>query len=115
MQNEHDETKLPKWAQTELSRLRADLRHFSARLYEMVSGGGESNVILPYFLSDLKDQALPKDTRVQFKLPYSRRPTDGGYVEVRHNQHGFIEIHGSHPIDVEPTSGNAINVKLRDF
>ena len=112
---EHDITKLPKWAQARIWKLEADLKYYAKQKAEMLGTERETNVVLPYFKDDMRDQNLPNNTRVQFMLPNPRRPKDQlSYIEVRHDAEGGIDVHGSQSVWIEPTSGNCFKIKFRD-
>lgn len=106
--------RLPTPVRHYIEKLESDLRDVRNRMAEMLAGPDSSNVMLPYYLPDMEDQYLPKDCRVQFALPHPRRVEDPGYVVVRHREEGGLELHGSHPITIEPGVSNTAVIKLRD-
>ncbi len=110
-----DISKLPMWARHRIEKLEADIMFANGRLAEVVGEYGETNVVLPYYLVSDDYQHLPNDCPVQFNLPNPNEANSEyvGYVEIKHNPHGGIKIHGSHPITIEPGSSNVCTVKLR--
>lgn len=111
-----DVTKLPKWAQDEIFRLKSNLHMSDSRLAYMVGGKFNedlSNVMLPYFKMDMVDQYLPKDQRVQFQIPHPWVEARPGYIEVRHVDEHSIDIHGSQPIWIEPGASNCCVIRFR--
>lgn len=106
--------RLPRAVRHHIEKMEADLRDVNNSMAEVLGSPGKSNVVLPYYLADMTDQYLPNNCRVQFALPYPRRKGDIGYIEVRHDGEGGLEIHGSHPISIEPGASNAATLKLRD-
>jgi hypothetical protein len=115
MRKEHDVTKLPKWAQDEISRLKANLHDAQKRMNTMIGANSitKSNVMLPYFQQDMQDQYLPRNQRVQFLMPHpwaERRP---GYIEVRHHGEDLLDIHASQPIWIEPGASNCLQIRFR--
>lgn len=114
---EHDVSKLPKWAQSEMQRLEANLRRAEKRMVEMVGGKPDhfSNVLLPYYRGDMHDQYLPKDQLVHFLLPHPWAESRPGHIGVRHlRERDAIDIQGSQGINIEPTASNCCVITFKD-
>lgn len=98
---ERDETKLPRWAQMELRRLRDDLADAQHRL----TVGPESLVRAdPY--SDAP-RPLGDDTTVEFTLP-------GGKIRVR-MEGDALDVHGGDSLAIWPRSSNGVRIRAERF
>lgn len=98
---EHDESKLPQYAQNELSRLRANITYLERKL----NTGPESRVIAdPY--ADVP-RYLGNDTAVEFKLgdEYEQRIT----ARIRE---GKLYLQGGGSIAIEPAASNTSFVRV---
>ncbi len=97
---EHDETRLPKWAQTELRRLRGNLQSLEREVMQVETGDTDT-----WIEEGLEQRALPRGSRVRFDLEDSHITANlkddgaGPYVEVYHSggMGGFV---------FDPTSSN---------
>jgi hypothetical protein len=99
VKREHDETKLPRWAQNELRRLRGDLDHAKKRLSE-----GEESLVVAHPYSDAPTY-LGDDAIVAFRLPT-------GVVRVNIDR-GKLYLNGGDSFHVIPRAGNAIYIDVR--
>jgi hypothetical protein len=99
--NERDLTKLPKWAQLEIERLRRDNDDYAAR-FKLVGGETESNIEI----GDMMDSfCVGERSRVKFKLP-------NGYIECHFNHdRDAVDIYAHHSLIIEPRASNTCRVR----
>lgn len=107
--------RLPKWAQAFIEKQRVDLEYYRDKLREVIGEAGNTNVLLPNYTGIMKDQSLPNNTSVRFMISNPRRLNDPGYIEIRHEEDGGLNIHGSHSVQIEPGSSNVVTLRLRIF
>ena len=98
-----DVTKLPKWAQQEISRLERDLAYARAKL---AAGPEDSNTFAePYGAAP---RPLGTGTLIRFQLG---DPEDwGGYIDA-HIEGDRLVVHSGHSLSVKPWASNVIHVK----
>ncbi|MEU3686959.1 DUF7239 family protein [Streptomyces narbonensis] len=104
------ESKLPKWAQAELSRLRRDLSEEKRVNADLRGDIPDTNTyVLDY---GRHNQPLPNNARVSFHL----RQDDGrirqsiqAYVE-----YGRLRIQGDNSLDIHPGSSNSFTLSFRE-
>lgn len=110
------EDKLPKWAQIELGRLRADLERAEARAQEMA--GGTDAVDVAEVVADPHAKAplvLPRGVTVRFNV----RPGEwNGYVDVRlvGDRRGgrWLDVQGADAVAAFPEASNRLQIAVRD-
>jgi hypothetical protein len=98
---EHDLSKLPKWAQQEISRLRANEKHLRRRIE---AGPEDSNV----FAEPYSDSPTPlgKDTTIEFRFG------DGWHQKFKVDLVGeYLEIYGGNTLQVEPQASNVVRIR----
>ena len=95
--------KLPKWAQSEITRLEANLKHFKEKAAQ-VSGESETNT---HIVSGLDDTPLPKNSRVKFT-------NDKGSATIHLESDGTIDVHANskygHRLAIFPNVSNGISI-----
>jgi hypothetical protein len=98
----HDETKLPKYAQDELNRLRRDLAHAHAKLE---AGPEDSDTFAdPY----LHPRPLGKGESVEFRLNPQRKVR----VRIAQTHRGpELDINADSGLSIEPVAANAIRIR----
>jgi hypothetical protein len=102
MRPSRDESKLPKYAQQELRRLRRDLEYFKNKLRE---GPEDSNTFADPFSDAPKP--LGEDTIIQFQL-------NGSKVRVRIDG-DVLDVNGGGRLAVYPRGGNAILIRPEGY
>jgi hypothetical protein len=117
----HDNTKLPKWAQTYIANLRREVSEANDRIADLKSDHQGSNVRICEYTQD--DICLPPFSEVDF-YPYGhsewvpgeyagRRPSKISVMISRGPERkGTIQICGDESIAVEPVSSNLIRVRM---
>jgi hypothetical protein len=106
---------LPKWAQSELSRLESNIKYLEAKIAAFDQPGGRI-VVNPY--SDSARFHLSDDTRIEFRLDNPSDDLSGAVMVslVKGNSGKFrVELNGSGGfLTVTPRAANAIEVGMRD-
>jgi hypothetical protein len=109
----YDESKLPKWAQNELYRLRRDLE----RAVEAAMDGPEDSdtFVDPYFnyAPDASEHGRPlgKGNTVRLRIGEGRQH----YLDVR-VRHDHVELHGGETIASVPRGANGARIYVnREF
>lgn len=106
MSNER-EAKLPRWAQAELRRLRAQVETLERSSAELRAEVGDTDVhVLNY---ERANQPLPKNARIEFRLGdrYDQ------VIQVARDD-DTVRISGHRGICVIPVVSNVVAVRLRD-
>lgn len=102
-----DVTKLPKWAQAEISRLTRDLEYERARL---AVGPEDSDTFAdPY---NHTPRPLGRGTSIQFVLEEGRGKTIHVRTTQRHDGTVRLDVVGGDMIIVHPQSGNHVEIGL---
>ncbi|WP_328546766.1 hypothetical protein [Streptomyces platensis] len=100
------ESRLPKWAQEELRRLRQSLAVERKRAAELRGEVGETNVHVQNYGSD--DQPLPSGASVKFHLDPE---VWNQYITVR-VESGQLWLHGGGSLVIHPHVSNALWVGM---
>ena len=98
---QQDESKLPKWAQIELNRLRRDVENYRAQI-EQMDTNAQSNVTWSTGLDD--EHTLPTNARITFH-------TENGRI-MAYLYKDQLEINGSYAVVVSPKASNAFVIKI---
>lgn len=101
MRKDHDESKLPLWAQSELRRLRSNLAHAERKL----GAGPESRVCADPYSST--PRYLADDTKVEFRLGADLRAK----IQVR-IEDDALYVYGGDSISFHPDSSNTGMIKV---
>lgn len=99
-----DITKLPQWAQQQISRLESDVAYWKAK-WDRADSGDTNTWIWNGMPED--DMPLPPDSRIRFQLHESR---DGDVTVMVRD--GKLEINGGRRMKVLPMSSNLIEVEV---
>lgn len=101
----NDRSKLPKWAQQEMTRLENSAEYHKARLVESLGQNGPHSDTQVYMGYQEPTAGLPNGTPIHFKLSY-------GKVEVRVNE-GRLEISSPHGgLSIFPHVTNVVQVAV---
>lgn len=102
---DHDESRLPLWAQRELGRLRREVEYQRQRGDRVETNEGR----VGYLDGDQNFHALPERSMRFLFGPF-------GYIDVDWRERGAHEeglyLNGSECLEVRPVSGNALTVRL---
>ncbi len=96
----------------ELEKLSADVVYYRRKMHEMMGYHNESNVVLPYFKEDRKDQHLPRDSKIQFLIPHPWAEGKQGNIQVRHADEFSLDVTGSAAIVIEPYASNRCVIRF---
>ncbi|MFI2188017.1 hypothetical protein [Streptomyces sioyaensis] len=102
------ESRLPKWAQEELGRLRRSLEAERARNAELRADVGETNIHVQNYSSD--DQPIVKGASIHFGLDDKRWDS---HITVRVDGRD-LWVHGGRTLVIHPHVSNAFRVRLGD-
>lgn len=106
--NDHDITKLPKWAQHRINKLEADVESLERKITEVETR--DTDVFIWQGMME-DDIPLPRGSRIVFRV-------DGGdrnnYFHASLIEDGSLEIYGGASFEISPSSSNVIRVKIRD-
>lgn len=102
---EHDESKLPAWAQRELDTLRNEIERQANANAVLRRDVGETDV----FVTGWPDnQPLPRHSHIRFQVGADRFE----YIEVRSDGDGSVEVRcGDGGLSVQPRAANVIEVR----
>lgn len=110
---EHDETKLPLWAQTELRDLRSYLRAAQQELdvHHHQVDPSSVEMVRPALLGNI----WVPDGCYRFHVsPSPHWPSADAYVDVKREEGGLgVEIRGSNAVSINPTASNQLSVEIR--
>lgn len=102
--------KLPKWAQNEINRLEADLKHYKERS-EQIEGSADTNTFLQEGLSS---RPLPHHARIEFCLGEHNQHKASVYV----TKNGYIDINCDSRMAkgtyIRPRASNAFEIHFFD-
>jgi hypothetical protein len=109
---EHSIENLPRWARAEITRLRADLAAYTARLN---AGPADSDTFADPFSKARRP--LGRGTNIEFVLD-SDSPWQAGVpseircrIDVGHDGVPFLDVNGNGSIEVRPRASNAIEIR----
>jgi hypothetical protein len=95
-------TKLPQWAQQEISLLKSNLAYLQGK-YDQVVGNVASAVTVVGYTEP--DRGLPERSCVRFELP-------NGYVECQLNaDKDAVVVHSNNFLEVLPRASNSLYLK----
>lgn len=100
-----DMSKLPKWVQAEIKRLKADIEYYKQKAYQ-ASGKEETNV---FILEGTDVIPLPKDSRIMFKVNSDDRIYE--QIEVHIVGEETIEVRSAKCLKIIPRVSNSIYVE----
>lgn len=101
------EAKLPRWARWELDRLRANARYDEKRM---------SDQITPKTVVWAEPYGSPPRPlgEVGQAIRFAKDPDDHhGYIDVKMQEDGMLEIHGADTLHVIPWVTNVVKIGLR--
>lgn len=106
MRADHDITKLPKWAQSEISRLERNLAHAEAKLAE---GPEDSDTFADPYAN--APRPLGKGTRIEFVADAERRDRFHAHL----TEDGILEVSGGSSLQIQPHAANVVRIKLGGY
>ena len=108
MKPEHDIARLPKWAQSEIRRLRADVDFLTRKLKV---GPEDSNTFADPYASYAR-RPLGKGPTIEFQL---RDGSIRARVEHDPNDVPYLDVNGSNNLAVFPWAANALRIRVERF
>lgn len=110
------EERLPKWAQSELERLRMQLREAERTIRDLRGDIPDSDTFASVSGVLSEDVPLPRGARVSFRIKGDNQHWDTIYAYLTRSRWDGPRLYvaGTQPIRVHPQSGNSIAVELAD-
>lgn len=110
------EERLPKWAQSELGRLRMRLREAERTIRDLQGDIPDSDTFASVSGVLSEDVPLPRGARVSFRLKGDERHRDTivAYLTRSRWDGPRLYVSGTQQIRVHPQSGNSIAVEIVD-
>jgi hypothetical protein len=105
------ESKLPKWAQSELSSFRMVVRSLEAALAEAKGNITDSGVHVVDYIRG--NTPLPEDARVAWDLPLAEEPAPRRSIQC-YREAGWLWMQGSHGLQIQPQASNLTKIRLED-
>lgn len=100
----NDETRLPKWAQQELGRLRRDLAAATSQINQLT---GKEPSPITYRVMMEEPTNIPIRSTVEFKLSEIN-----SRISCRINQYGWLDVSGDDSLCIQPRASNQVWIKL---
>jgi hypothetical protein len=116
MSTPNDPSKLPKWAQDEMERLRRDVTYWKAKAHEYLHAEQDPSTtdtaVRGFGLE--KDRGLPVGTCIAFKLASKRyRDALGNFAHVQVKD-GALEINTGRSMVIIPHVTNVIRIRIEE-